>query len=291
MALKDWLGQTKGGKAGKKASGDLSSGDLINLGRYEDALAQLQERVRRRPKDHHSRLRLADLLMKIGRRPESVEEYLRVSDGFEKDGFYDKAYALVAKVSRFVPEDERLMAKSRRLTRMKRLDHLRQVVVDSLSRAEGLKVGRLWNEMVKGEILGRLTEDQLRRVLPNMQLREFAPDEEYVSAGVRRDELAWIIDGEICARVILPNGSITDIRCFDTGDLVGERALFEQQPWPAVYVSSTKTVVLVLDREGLAESLKGEADPRSLIEAFRAERHDQQVAAAVSKMAVLKKES
>ncbi len=290
MSLKNWLRDATSsvGKRGGKET--LTVSDLVNLERYEEALTQLQERVRRRPQEHHSRLKLAELLMKVGRRPESVEEYLRVAEGFERDGFYNKANALVSKVARLLPGDERLEAKARRLERIKQLDHLREIVVDHLPRALAMKVENEWTSFVQGDLLSRLNEDQLRRVLPHLTLREHDEKDEIVSAGVRMDELLWIVAGKISAQVILPNGSMTDIRSFGGGDLIGEGALLGHQPWPAVYVAAKKTMLLVLDRNGLEKALIGEPDPRGLLEAFRADRNDEKVQGAVSKMTAMREE-
>jgi CRP-like cAMP-binding protein len=96
------------------------------------------------------------------------------------------------------------------------------------------------------------------------------------------------VAGEISARVVLPNGSTTDIRSFRGGDLIGEQALFGHQPWPAVYVAASKTMALVLDRGGLEKALLGEADPKGLLDALRADRSDEEVYAAISKMTALR---
>jgi len=291
VSLKDWL-RSATSSVGKRPGRDkLTVSDLVNLERYEEALTQLQERLRLRPSEHHSRLKLAELLMKVGRRPESVEEYLRVAEGFERDGFYNKASALVSKVARLMPGDERLEAKARRLKRIKRLDHLRAIVVDNLPRTLAMKVEGEWTSLVQGELLSRLSEEQLRRLLPHLTLRELRENEEIVSAGVRMDELLWIVAGQVNARVILASGALTDIRSFGGGDLIGEQALFAHQPWPAVYVAAKKTMVLVLDRSGLEKALVGEEDPRGLLEGLRADRNDEKVQGAVSKMTAMREGS
>jgi tetratricopeptide (TPR) repeat protein len=289
VSLKDWL--RKAGDAGRqRGRREASIDDLVNLGQYQEALTRLEERLRRRPGEHHARLKMAELLMRISRRSEAVEEYLLVAEGFERDGFYNKASALVTKVSRLLPNDERLAAKARRLDRIKRLDHLRKVVVESLPRDIALKVERHWLELVQGQLLSRLTEDQLRRLLPQFSLLELEENDEVVSAGVRLDQLMWIVSGEICARVILPNGSQTDIRAFGGGDLIGERALFERQEWSAIYVASKRSNVLALDRASLERAMIGEEDPRGLLEALRAEKNDEDVHQAVGKMHAMRHE-
>ena len=287
MAFKDWLQQAKSRAtkaAGKQSEDTLTVDDLINLERYEEALSELKEKLRRRPQEHHTRSKLADLLMRVGRRSEAVDEFLAVSDGYERDGFYKKASALVAKVQRLLPNDDRVRAKAERLKRMTRQDHLRKLVVDNLPQTQSMKVEQLWTEMVQSELLGRLSEEQLKRILPNVQVRELDAEEEYVAAGVRKDELLWVVGGQLAARVVLPNGSSTDIRSFAAGSVVGERALFKREPWPAIYVASVRTTILVLDREALERSLIGEENPRAFLEALRADANDEAVVSSIAAM-------
>lgn len=290
MSFKDWLRDATSGSGKGRSKKELSVDDLINLERYEEALQLLKERVKSRQNDHHSRLKMAELLMKVSKRSEAVEEYLKVSEGFERDGFYNKASALITRVARLVPNDERLMVKAQRLDRIKRLDHLRRLVTDSLPHATGMKVEKDWTSFVHGRLLTRLSEEQLKRLLPQLSLREFDEEQEVVSAGVRQDELLWIVSGEISARVVLPNGSTTDIRTFQGGALIGERALLSRQPWAAVYAAAKRSAVLVLDRESLEKSLVGEDDPRGFLEALRADRNDEAVHQAVAKMAEMRRE-
>jgi CRP-like cAMP-binding protein len=289
VTLKEWLRRATG-KERDAPSEEFSIDDLISLGRLNEAALRLEERLRRKPGDHHARRTFADVLMRLGRRTEAVDEYLRVSEAFEAEGFYRKASALVAKVAGLVPADERIRGKQLRLERITRLDHLREVVVDSLPGRYKLQIERLWTEMVLSPLLTRLTEQQLRRLLASAAFRELSPGEEYVSAGVRRDELMWIISGRISAKMVLRSGSSTEIRFFGSGQVIGERALFERQPWPAIYVSEEKTTALVMDRQALAEALVGEDNPRAFIDVLRSEGNDAEVLATVNAMAKQKQE-
>jgi uncharacterized protein (TIGR02996 family) len=281
VTLKQWLRKT-GRKEGESKSEEHSIDDLISLGRLNEAAQKLEKRLARRPDDHHARLTFADVLMRLGRRTEAVDEYLRVSEAFEAEGFYRKASALVSKVAGLLPADDRIRAKQQRLERITRLDHLRDLVVGSLPGRYQIKIERLWTEMLESTLLTRLTEQQLRRLCSSVAFRELAPEEEYVSAGVRRDELIWIVSGRISAKMVMPSGSSTEVRFFGSGQIIGERALFERQPWPAVYVAEKKTTVLVMDRQALAQALLGEDNPRAFIEALRKEGNDAEVMATVS---------
>ena len=57
-------------------------------------------------------------------------------------------------------------------------------------------------------------------------------------------------------------------------DCLGENALLKRKAWPASYIAKKRTSMLRLDRNGLETLLLGEADPRGLLDALRAQGHD-----------------
>ncbi len=73
------------------------------------------------------------------------------------------------------------------------------------------------------------------------------------------------------------------LRSFEPGDLIGERALLEHQPWPATYRVAESGMVLKLDPSGLESALHGNPDPRSLLNALREQGLDAQVASTVER--------
>jgi hypothetical protein len=283
VALKNWFRNLS--SSGKAEKENLSVDDLVTLERYDEALPQLQEQLRRRPSQHHTRLKLADLLMKIGQRADAVDEYLRVADGYAADGFWDKAHALVAKVSRLLPDDERLLAKAERLARAKRLDYRRGLVRESLKGSDhAFRIEQLWGNIVQAVLLEKLQDDQIKRLFPCLELIRWTENEKLVECGGQRDQLLWIVDGEVAALVPLASGGRTELRTFGVGDVIGDRALLSHEPWPATYAAKSRGGALVLTREGLAAALVGEPDPRGFLDLLRSYGQDDEVVAAVAKL-------
>lgn len=285
MGWKDWLNKAKQGSGGRSAARqELSVEDLITLERYEEAATRLREQVDRRKHDPRLRQRLADVLVKTGQRAEAVELYLGVADSYAREGFYEKAGALLASVNRRFPGVEPVESRLRRLERERRLDKLRRNVTAAVPMSEALRIEQLWKNIIEGQLVERLSEKQIVRVLTSLAMREFSEGSRMAAAGERRDELWWIVEGEVSARFQRGEGSETELRAFGPGAVVGERALLEREVWPANYVAAKKTVVLQLTRKKLEDLLKGEEDPRGFLDALRADRHDQDVAEMVTKI-------
>jgi tetratricopeptide (TPR) repeat protein len=116
----------------KQARSGPSIEDLVVLERYEEAIGLLEERIKGNPRDLHSNLRLAEVYAVAGMGPKSLDRYLFVADSYADDGFYDKALALLSKLSRLAPADETLSAKILWLQRMKNLEHSRAGVIEGL---------------------------------------------------------------------------------------------------------------------------------------------------------------
>jgi hypothetical protein len=90
--------------------------------------------------------------------------------------------------------------------------------------------------------------------------------------------------GQIDAKIPLKGDAETTLRGFTGGQLIGDRALLEHQPWPAKYVATKRTAALQLSREGLAALLTGETDPKGLLDTLRMQKNDHQVALALKEM-------
>ncbi|MCP4204914.1 MAG: cyclic nucleotide-binding domain-containing protein [bacterium] len=290
MALKDWLNSmtSAAGKASSRSSAsdeDLSIDDLITLERYDEALVRLKNRVSKNKGDYRSRIRLADLYLKTSKPTEAIEEYLSVADRYTAEGFFDKGYALVAKLARMIPHEEKLQAKMAAIQRAKKLEHRRQVIVGALGTvAWAVEIRQHWSDLIQGPLVEVLSRDQLKRVFPLFQIQRLQEGDVLVERGASRETLFVILTGELAAEVELATGNATDLRTFRGGDLVGERALLKRMPWPATYRAKVATKVLGLSREGLEKSLLGEEDPRGFLNALRMQELDAEVADSVSKL-------
>ena len=140
----------------------------------------------------------------------------------------------------------------------------------------------MWSELSQSSVIEALTDDQLKRFFTAIELVRFDEDEQLVAAGEKQDVIYLVGRGQIDARIPL-KGEAT-LRGFTGGQLIGDRALLEHQPWPAKYVSTKRTAALKLSREGLATLLTGEADPKGLIDTLRMQKNDHKVALALQEM-------
>ncbi len=287
MAFKDWFG-TRGG--GEPPSID----DLIALGEIDRAEDALRAKIRSRPSDLHSHLRLADLLMSQKRRGDAVEEYLLVAEGYARDGFYEKASALLSKISKLAPGFEKVEIKIEALKKARELDHRRDAIIDGLMEGKpgetpgagtsAFELKRLWKDLARSSLLDRLDDEQLKRLFRAFRVERLDEGERLIDAGQRLEEIYLIAHGEIEVRVRLTGNAETVLKSFGPGAVVGERALFQHQPWPASYVAGKRSSVLKLTREALEQALVGESDPKSFLDALREQQNDRQIVAALAEM-------
>ena len=102
--------------------------------------------------------------------------------------------------------------------------------------------------------------------------------------GSKIEQLFIFAGGEAEALVDLGDGRPMQLHTYAVGDIIGDRSLFEHQPWPATYRVTEEGRLFRLDPAGLQRALLGNPDPRALIDALRARRSDHDVAAAVRKL-------
>jgi Cyclic nucleotide-binding domain len=288
VALRDLFG-------GKRSSHqhELTIDDLITLERYEEAEQKLRSKLSFDPRDLHSRLKLADVLMQVGQRVQAVDEYLVVAESYGRDGFYDKASALLAKIGRYLPGNEKIRAKLSSLERAKSQERRRELVVEGLLHGQrGAEVGgglsavglqQLWHNLAESVFLERLSDGQVRRLFGAVRLRQLNPGERLVEAGSPLEEIFVIGRGEVEAVAVVEGDRRTALRTFGPGDVIGDRALLEHQPWPADYEASQESVVLALDKSGLEQAMTGESDPKGFLDLLR-QRHDQGVFESMRRM-------
>ena len=290
MSLKDWI-KDKTSKSSKEES--LSVDDLIIMQRYDDAEQILKTRLRRNSNDIQARLKMAEIHAKTNRAGTAVEGYIMVAERYASDGFYDKAIALMSKAAKLAPADAKLPRRIEKLQRTRKLERRLSAVLRALGKQEGqvghsattsyLEIRRVWGELSVSHLIDRLDDYQLGHLLKGMSLTKVGPNKPLAHAGETREELYLITRGAVEALLTLPNGETTVLRSFEPGDVIGDRALLERQPWPATYRTTESSVMLMLDRKSLAEVLAGNPDPRGLLDALREQRLDGDVASKVSR--------
>jgi len=268
--------------------------DLIVLERWDEAIAVLEARVQSNPNDLHAHLKLAEVYTSAERPQKALERYLFVAESYTDDGFYDKAIALLSKIARLAPGDSTIAGHIRNAQQLKDLEHLRTLALEGLresqerrrqdSRLSLTESQRLWQALSSTEVVRKLPGEQLRRLFAHSWLLEAETGEVLAERDSRQEVLYLLASGEVEALLDLGDGRPIQLRSFGTGDIFGDRALLEHQPWPATYRACGPSRLFRLDAEGLAEALQGNPDPRQFLDALRSRRHDHDVAAAVRKL-------
>lgn len=264
--------------------------DLIVLERFEEAEGRLKVRLKEAPEDLHAHLKLADVYIQLRRGADAVQEYVFVAEEYARDGFYDKAIALLGKATRLVPLDDKLRLKTEGLKAAKQLEHKRAAAVEGLrsggaaGNAWAMEVQRNWHHLARGALIQGLPDDQVRRLFGALVLTRWEQDSVVAQPQVPGDELYLVLWGGLEARIESEDGTYTSIRTFGSGDILGESVLFERRPWPATLIATESTALLALSRLGLEQTLVGNPDPRGLLDALRRQNQDQAVSNMVRKL-------
>lgn len=280
------------GSADKAEPHELSIEDLIVLERYDEAEQRLKARLKAHPRDLHAHLKLAEVYTSSQQYDLSVEEYVYVAGEYAQDGFYDKALALLTRAIKLRPLDDSLRRKAEAYEQVKRLEHSRVAVMDGLRfgaesdahrQRAAMELQQVWHNLATSPLVARLSNDQLKKLFAVMNMVRVEAGTVLAEEGSQRPQMALISRGvvEAVARI---TGSQTVLRTFTVGDLIGERALLEQQPWPATYRMAEAGSLLTLDREGLEKCLVGNPDPRAFLETLREQHNDREVAAALLRL-------
>lgn len=288
--LKKFFGKS----GGLPPDSELSIEDLVVLERWEDAITRLEQRVHDVPNDLHSHLRLAEVYAQVGKGSRSLDQYLFVADSYTDDGFYDKALALLSKVSKLAPGDETVRAKMARNQRLKDLEHSRVMAIeglvnaqkewDPLARTSPVEVERIWLTLSSTAIVDRLPGEQLKRLFSGCDLQLLEGQTVIARRGEQHEVLLILVSGKVEAIVDLPEGGELQLRVFVPGDVFGEGSLLEHRPWPATYRTVERSKFVRVSVEGLETALRGNPDPRALLEALRAQHVDRELAEAVTKV-------
>lgn len=295
MAFKSWFGGKNKPKAQQPvALDDDVDGveDLIVLERYEEAEERLKDRLRKHPKDLHAHLRLAEVYFQTGQGGKALDEYGFVADEYARDGFYDKGIALLSKASRMAPLDENLRVKLAAFRQAKRLEHKRTAAVAGLQdndRGDGsafsnVELQALWPKLVRSPIVERWTAEQLRSFFTHVRVARKSEGEDLAREGQKGDELFVLASGTVVAQAAAPGRATVELMTFGSGDVLGDKVLFEHVPWPAHYRVVEPAVVFVVDRPSIEAMMTGNPDPRGFLDALRFQQKDGDVLKSVTKL-------
>ena len=289
MALKNPFGR----KQPKYDPDSLSVDDLMVLERWEEAEKILHRRITRNAHDLRARLKLADLFMRSKRQYEAVDEYIGVADGYARDGFYDKALALLSKVEKLVPGYEKTRFKIEKIEHAKRLERSRQTAMEAVlakrsddfqqAGTTAFEVQQLWQNLSGSRVIQRLDGEQLGRLFAAFEIEHYGSKKVIAERTQELEEFYLVAKGKVDVSIVMPDGKTMVLREFGPGDVFGERALLEHLPWPATYESGHKTIVMKLTREGLEKAIAGNPNPRELLDALRDQGLDGTIASLVQR--------
>jgi len=264
--------------------------DLIVLERYGEAVDRLKVRLRQSPDDLHGHLRLAEAYAGLKEYGKAVDEYVFVADEYAQDGFYDRGIALLAKAKRFAPLAEEIDQKIERLRLAKDSERSRNLAIEGLREGStagataALVMERTWHKLAPSPLLRNLPPEVLKRLFGAMRMMVLKEGETVAAAGAGGDQLYFLLEGVVRARLPGAKGGGAVIRDFGAGDVIGETVLLERRTWPADYQVETPGRALVLGRNGLEALLVGNPDPRGFLTVLRMQHHDREVARAVAKL-------
>lgn len=285
----------KGKPAPKPASESLSIEDLITLERYDEAIQELELRVKRQPRDAYGHLKLAEVYGLKRMVAKAVDQYLYVVDLYTEDGFYDRALALLVKVSKVAPGDQAVAGRIVRVNRLKALEMSKSQVLQGLlestadasplDRLSPIEAQQIWQGISGSRLIERLSGDQLHRLMASVAVQDWNAGEVVAEKGSTVERMFLIASGTLEVGFHdAAGGRWIQLRTLGPGDLFGEGSVLEHRPWPATYRVLEKARLLRFDRQGLEKALTGNPDPLTLLEALRCQQNDRQVAMAVEKL-------
>ncbi len=275
----------KGGERDTRPDEASTIEDLIVLERYDEAVDRLKARLKINPNDLHCHLRLAEAYLGLEQRGAALDEFLFVADEYAQDGFYDRGIALLAKAKRFAPADQSLGERIERLEMAKSSARSRTLAIEGLREGRGgataaIAIERLWHQVAASDLIRHLPTDILRRFFATLEPVVLETGKAFLRAGTSDERLLFILDGVVSARMpnADPDATLSALRSFGAGDVIGESVLLERKPWPADYYVVEAGRALALDRTGLESSLQGNPDPRGFLTTLRMQHNDRKVA-------------
>jgi hypothetical protein len=290
LSIKSWFG---GGKQEQKAKKDqeYTIDDLIVLERYDEACEWLKSRLKLNPSDLHMHLKLAEVYASLKQYERAVDEFGYVAEEYAQDGFYEKGVALLSKAQKLAPMDQSLRFRIERIQREQRMEHVRAIAIEGLRAAGGQKAGtssvelkRLWHHLATTQVVQHLSGDQLKRLFSAMELTRLEANSVVAEEGATDHFLLLIVIGVVEAFYRDASGREVTVRTFTSGDIVGEGALLERNPWPVAYRVTEPGSALKLTREGLEKTLIGNPDPRQFLEVLREQHNDRDLAATLRRL-------
>ena len=289
MSLKSWIKD----HTGKTEEGPLSIDDLIVLRRFDEAKQALHVHIKSRPKDLIAKRKLAEVYHRMGESAHSVEMLIAIAEAYAEDGFHDKALAQLAVAQKLSPTEDRIAAKISKLHRMRGMDKRQeQVVMKLLQNAQGqhsggsqsyLNVQRFWANLTASPVIESLPMEELQRLFGEFETFSLGPGKVVAYQGQELEELYLIAEGKVQATVRLDNDMTPTLREFEPGEVLGDSALLEHQPWPATITTMKRSMLLRLKPKGREKLINASPNPAILKNSLGVQQNDSHLRDAARK--------
>jgi hypothetical protein len=280
------------GKGSKDEEDEYTVDELMVLERYDEAAIKLRQQMKYKDQIH-DHLKMADIYVGLKEATRAVDEYVYVAEQYAADGFYDRAIAALSKARKINPMDDRLGAKIERYEAAKVIERKRNEALEGFH--EGQRAGKskaaslvefqiIFRALSDSPLVKKLDADQLRLFFQHCDIEYFSPGDVLARRGGREERLMVVGVGQIEARIEDRDGSSIQVRTLGPGQILGEGTLLEHRAWPAEYVVTEKTTVVVLEPDSLQACLVGNPDPRGFLDLLRSRGNDREVARLVQKI-------
>lgn len=260
----------------------LTVDELVVLERWDEAEVQLAQRLKLEPSDLRSKVLMADVLVELKRGADAVAQYLGAADLYRRDGFFDKASALLHKAAKLDPLNEDIQRRLSSVEKARERERIRKLaaeVAKTGTRERGadapsvLELQQIWDKLADTAFVRGVAPEQIRKLMAGTDLVIFPAEAPLVEEGSGEHVLFVVGSGSVEARASTSQGS-SSLGDFGAGDVFGEAALFEQAPWRYSLVATSRTQALKLDREGFESCLAGNPDPRGFLAVLRRQGND-----------------
>lgn len=255
------------------------------------SVPDLRAMLRARPDQAAARLLLADRLAQRGEIENAIIEYFSVVDAYVENDLHGKAVRLLRRVSELAPGREDVLERLAQIggieaTLSRRDLHIARLARRPTETLEPASLGaaelrRFWNDLGASPLVSGLDDSSLGLLFAACEVQRFSRLSVVVRAGQWQPRCYLVAEGAIEARVMGPDGSAVAALRFDPGDVLGDRALLEDTPWPAECrtAEDETTTVLRLTRRRLAEQAHDSRQLESLFDALRLHGRDREVEA------------
>jgi CRP/FNR family transcriptional regulator, cyclic AMP receptor protein len=235
---------------------------LIQKGDYKKAIKLLQTKLKASPRDLNLKLRLAEAYEGLGEKENAARVYLEEAQENIKERQKERAYALLKKAEKLLPDDEEIKNGLKSLDEKKDNDSFSfDVSMDAEIAPEEEAPEAGAPEEDKSaivEVLQNLFDsprEGLDEIASACTLMKLDDGETFIREGESGDSLYLILDGTVEVFTEI-NGADKCIKVLSRGEIVGEASFLKKVPRTATLVSKGSVTVAELTGNDAREVLK-----------------------------------